>query len=192
MRKIAAVLLILAGGCVSRVVTNTPRSALEQLVLTAAVDRALEKLELPELHGKTLYLDFSNLKGYDAEYVRVASRARFARLASRLVEKPDEADYVVELASGALGTEYKTTLVGMPALPVPQTDLSAPEVPLFRSTEQTGMFKLLIFVHTKGRFIAANQYYARADRDETFVLLWRFHRQDDVREGWERSEKIER
>jgi len=187
-RSVALVLLLVSTGCVSRVVSNTPRTALEQMLLTGAVDRALEKLELPEVRDKTVCLDFSSLKGYDAEYVRVAVRARFAKLGARLVKDPEQADYVAEVASGSLGTEFKTTLIGLPALPVPQTQLTSPEVPLYRSAEQTGMFKLLIFVHADGRFIAADQYYARADRDETFLLFWRLHRKDDVREGWERAE----
>ena len=189
MRKsVAIVLLLLSTGCVSRVVSNTPRTALEQMLLTGAVDRALEKLELPEVRDKKVCLDFSSLKGYDADYVRVAVRARFARLGARLVEAREKADYVAEVASGSLGTEFKTTLVGLPSFPMPQTQLTSPEVPLYRSAEQTGMFKLLIFVHADGRFVAADQYYARADRDETFLLFWRLHRKDDVREGWERAE----
>jgi len=51
-----------ATGCASRHVTNTPRSAIEQLLLSGAVDRALEKFSLPELSGKKLFVDFTNLK----------------------------------------------------------------------------------------------------------------------------------
>jgi len=43
-------------------------------------------------------------------------------------------------------------------------------------------------VHAKGKFVAANHYYAKADRDESFVLWWRFQREDHVREGWERAD----
>ena len=48
--------------------------------------------------------------------------------------------------------------------------------------------KLLIFVHQKGRFVACDQYFAKGDRDESFLLWHRFQRKDDVREGWERAD----
>jgi len=65
-------------GCTSRAVTTTPRSAIEQLLLSAAVDKAMERLEVPEVVGKKVFLDFTNLQAYDAEYIKVATRARFA------------------------------------------------------------------------------------------------------------------
>ena len=64
----------------------------------------------------------------------------------------------------------------------------AAEVPFYRVTEQTAIVKLLIFVHKDGQFIAADQYYAKSDRDESFLLWYRFQRTDDVREGWDRAE----
>ncbi len=184
---VTAVLLCLAG-CSSRLVTNTPRSAIEQMLLTAAVDKALDKLELPEVRGKKVFLDFANLKAYEAEYIKVATRARFAELEATLAEQPEQAELTAEVASGALGTEYKNAVIGLPALPVPNSPIPLPEAAAYKSSEQTGIFKLLIFLHAKGRFVAANQYYAKADRQESFVLWWRFQRKDDVRAGWERAD----
>ncbi|KPK84625.1 MAG: hypothetical protein AMJ81_05125 [Phycisphaerae bacterium SM23_33] len=177
-----------SAGCSSRLVTNTPRSAIEQLLLSRAVDKALDRFELPELADRKVFVDFANLKAYDQEYIKVATRARFAELGATLVEQADQADLVAEVASGALGIEYKNGVVGLPAIPVPNSPVPFPEAPLYRTTEQTGIIKLLIFVHDKGRFVAANHYYAKADRDESFILWWRFQRQDEVRQGWERAD----
>ena len=190
MKCLVIVLLAAAGlsGCSSRTFTNTPRAAIEQLLLSGAVDSALEKFELPQLKGQKVYVDVTNLKAYDVEYIRVAARARICRIGGVLVEKAEEADYTVELASGALGTEYKTGVVGMPSIPVPNSSVPMPEVPLYRKTEQTGIFKLLIFVHARGRFIAANWYYAKCDRDESFFMFKRYQRRDDVRVRWEKTE----
>ena len=182
-----AVWLCMAG-CSSRHVTNTPRSAIEQMLLSAAVDKALAELDLPQVDGKHVLLDFTNLKAYDAEYIKVATRARFAELGAILTDKPDQADLIAEVASGALGIEFKKAVVGLPALPVPNSPLPLPEMAAYRSAEQTGIIKLLIFLHANGRFLAADHYYAKADRDESFLLWWRHQRNDDVREGWERAE----
>lgn len=193
MRRCAAILLLvgMAGGlagCTSRQFTTTPRTAIEQLLLSAAVDRAMARIELPEVSGKTVYLDFSNLSSYDSEYVKVATRARFSELGAVLAESADGADYVAEVASGGLGMEYKTGMIGLPALPVPSSPVPSPELALYRKVEQTGIMKLLVFVHSGGRFVSLHQYYARADRDEGFLLFWRFQGTDDIRQGWERAD----
>ena len=185
---VVALALLCVVGCSSRRFTNTPRSAIEQMLLSAAVDKALERFDLPEIHGKKVLLDFTNLKAYDAEYIKVATRARFSQLGAVLVEKADEADLTAEVASGALGTESKDAVVGLPALPVPNSPVPFPEAPAYRSSEQTGIFKMLIFVHAKGRFVSANHYFAKADRQESFAFGWRRQRKDDIREGWERAD----
>ncbi len=182
------IVLLSAGGCTSRQVTNTPRTAIEQLLLTRAVDKALSKFSLAEIRSKKVFLDFSNLEALGAGYIKTATRARFCKLGATLVEKPDEADLVAEVASGAYGTEYKKSLVGLPALPVPNSPVAFPESAFYKQTEQTGILKLLIFIHAKGKFVAADHFYAKADRTEGFILWWRFQHEDDVRWGWERAD----
>jgi hypothetical protein len=182
------VLLAALAGCTSRQFTTTPRAAVEQLLLSAAVDAAMERLELPEVAGKNVYLDFSNLQAYDVEYIRVAARARFAELGATLVGGPEQADLVAELASGGFGLEYKKGVVGLPSLPVPNSPIPSPELAAYKSVEQTAILKLLVFLRAGGRFIAARHYYAKAERDESFVLFWRHQRRDDVRRRWQRAE----
>jgi len=190
MKRLTLLLIVstLPAGCSSRTLTNTPRSAIEQMLLSGAVDRAMEKLDLPEVDGKDVFIDFNNLKSYDVEYVRVAVRARICQQGATLVEEADDADLIAEVSSGALGVEFKEGLIGIPPLPVPNAPVPIPAAPFYRTTEQTGIVKLLIFLHDRGRFVAANHYYARADRDESFLLWWRFQHADDVREGWERAD----
>ena len=185
---LAVAISAMLAGCSSRVLTNTPRSAIEQMLLSGAVDKALAKFEHPGMAGRKVFVDFANLKAYDAEYIKVATRARFCELGAVLAEKPDDADLVAEVASGALGMEYKSSVVGLPALPVPNSPVPFPEAAAYRSTEQTGIIKLFIFLHEKGKFVAANHYYAKADRQERFILWWRSQRIDDVRTGWEQAD----
>ncbi|MDP6635636.1 MAG: hypothetical protein QGG42_12100 [Phycisphaerae bacterium] len=175
-------------GCTTRTLSNTPRTAIEQLLLTRAVDMAMVKFDMPELADKKVFIDFANLKCYEAEYVTVAIRTRIARTGAELVESAEGADMTIEVASGALAMEYKRSEVGMPPLPVPNSPAPLPAMPLYRSIEQTAIIKLLLFVHTKGRFVASHTYYAKADREEHFILQWRATRKDDVRRGWEQVE----
>jgi hypothetical protein len=176
-------------GCSTRTVTSTPRSAIEQLLLSRAVDKALARFDMPELRGRKVHADFANLQCTDADYVKVALRARMAEQGATLVAAGDKPDYTVEVASGALAMELKKGMVGLPEFPVPQSPVGTPEAPLYRKIEQTAIVKLLIFVHTGGRFVAAEQFYAKADRDESFILWYRFQTKDEVREGWEQADE---
>ena len=191
MRRLTPVALLafVFVGCTSRLVTNTPRSAIEQLLLSGAVDRALAKLELPEVRGKKTFVDLSNLKAYDVEYIRVATRARIGQMGAILVGKVDDAEVVVEVASGGVGTEFKDAVVGLPTFPIPNSPVSTPELNAYKTHEQTGIVKLLVFVHERGRLLTAMHCYAKCDRDESFSLWYRFHQEDNIRQGWEKADR---
>ena len=180
--------LMIFTGCSSRTVSNTPRTAIEQMLLSVAVDTALDKFHLPEVENKKVYIDFTNLEGVDSGYIKVAVRARFAQLDASLTGKPDEAELITEVASGCLGTEYKNFIIGIPSIPVPGSPATLPELSLFRKVEQTGIMKFLIFVHRNGQFVSLDQYYARADRDESFFLWHRSQQKDNIRESWEKAD----
>jgi hypothetical protein len=188
-RLIPAVLILIhLAGCSTRTISSTPRTAIEQMLLSTAVDTALEKFELPQVRGRKVYVDLTNLTGNDAQYMKVAARARFAEIGATLTATPDQAEFIAEIASGCLGTEYKSFIIGIPSIPVPGSPAPMPELSLFRQVEQTGIMKFLIFVHAEGRFVALDQYYARADRDETFLLWHRSQQKDDIRESWEKAD----
>lgn len=172
----------------TRAVSNTPRTAVEQLLLSSAVDRALGKLELPMIRGRKVHISFEHLNAVDAEYIRMATRVRLAQIGGLLVTKSEEADYTVEVASGGLGTEYKAMQIGLPPLPMPNSPIPTPEANLYKTDERTGIFKLFIFVHQEGKFVASAHYYAKADRREHFILFWQFTTYDDIRTGWESAD----
>jgi hypothetical protein len=185
-------LSVLVIGCASRKFSNTERTAVEQLLLSTAVDNAVGKFHIPQLAGKKTYLDFSNLNCYDAEYVKTAVRARFTEIGTSLVEEQNQADYIAEISSGALGTEYKSSLLGIPPLPVPGSPIPSPQLALASNVEQTGIVKLLVFVHSNGKTVTKEHYYGKAERIERFFLWWRSQPTDDIRKAWEKAdEKLE-
>jgi hypothetical protein len=181
--------LAFAGGCTSRTVSNTPRTAIEQMLLSTAVDRALAKFELPpELKGEKVYLDFSNYESVDGGYVKAATRARFNQLGAIPTTEADEAHFVAELACGGLGTEFKSTLLGVPSIPLPNAPVAMPEAPVLKTTEQTGIFKLLVFIHDRHHVVRVDHFFARADRVEHSLLWVRIKGKDDIRAEWQRVE----
>lgn len=184
-------LLLFLTGCTSRTVSNSPRTAIEQLLLSTAVDKAFDKIRFPELSDKKVYLDFSKLQSYDPEYVKSAFKGYVAQSGATIIEeKTDEADYIVEISCGALGNEYKDTLVGIPALPVPGSPVSFPELALWKSVEQDGIAKFLILVCSNGKVVSKRHYYGKAERDETFFLWMRSQPKDDIRKAWEKADSV--
>ena len=186
---IISILLFALEGCTTRSVSNTQRTAIEQLLLSGAVDNALSKVQLPQLDGAKIYLDFSNLQGYDIEYIKSAVKAQMAENGSIIVEKIEVADYMVEVSCGGFGNEYKESLLGIPALPVPGSPLSLPELSLLKGVEQDGIIKLFIVVYADGDVVSANHYYGKAERDERFFLWMRSQPKDDIREAWEKADE---
>ena len=149
----STICICLLGGCTSRTVSNTPRTAIEQLLLSTSVDKALEKLKLPEITEKNVYLNFADLQAYDVEYVKSAFKAAIAKQCSAIVEKPEDADYIIQVSSGGLGNEYKDTLFGIPGLPVPGSPATLPELALWKRVEQDGIAKFLVTVYSNGKLI---------------------------------------
>jgi hypothetical protein len=190
VREILAVLLtvLCLAGCSSRAVSNTPRTAVEQMLLSVAVDKALEKIDIPQIKNKTIYLDLKNVIGDGANYIKVASRARFAQMGAVLSDSETDVDFTAEIASGCYGTEFKSFIVGIPSIPMPGSPVPLPEAAIYKKVEQTGIAKLIIFVHKKGRLVSLDHFYAKADRDETFSLWHRCQQNDQIRESWENAD----
>ncbi len=182
-------ILTCLAGCSSRTFTNTQRAAIEQMLLSGAVDSALEKLDIPQVADKKVYLDFTNLNCYDVEYVKAAVRARFAEIGANLVEDANSADYTAEIASGALGNEFKSFLVGIPAIPVPGLSTPLPKLALARSIEQSGIAKLLISIYADGKSVSTGHYYGKVERRESFILWLRFQPTDDIRKRWQTADE---
>ena len=180
---------VFLAGCTTRTVSNTPRTAIEQLLLSTAVDTAFNKLSLPKLTDAKVYLDFSNLQSYDSGYAKSVIQAYIALGGAIVLEKPDEADYIIQISCGALGNEYKDTLFGIPGLPVPGSPTTLPELALWKRVEQDGIAKFLVTVYSNGKIISTKHYYGKAERDESFFLWMRSQPKDDIRKAWEKAEE---
>jgi len=121
-------------GCTSRTISNTSPTAIERLLLSIAVDTAFDKISLPQLANAKAYLDYSNLQSYDPEYVKSIFWAHVAAI----VEKPDEADYIIQVACGPLDNECKDTLLGIPPLPVPGSPMTLPDLAYGNMSNRSG------------------------------------------------------
>jgi len=134
-------------GCGSMRETLPGRSAMEQLLMSTAADRAVASMPVEDFRGKAVFIDATNLDAYDRPYVIQRIRYALFMAGSRLVAERSEADVVLEAASGGLSVNRRDYLLGIPGvvIPVPLSggSLVTPELPIFKMILYRGKAKLL-------------------------------------------------
>ena len=89
------------------------------MLLSSAADRAAEAIGKSKPRDSKLYFDTSEFTATDDKYAIGAIRDALLRHGNRLVDKRSDAAVVVEIRSGALATDDRETLVGIPSVTIP-------------------------------------------------------------------------
>ena len=143
----AVVAALLLTGCGSVRETLPARSAMEQLLISTAADRAVAQLPVQPFSNKSVYVDPVNLECQDKPYVLQQIRTVLRAGGARIVDSRDKSEVVLEAASGALSINKRDMLFGFPALPLPLQFsgqvVKLPEVPLWKTITYRGRAKLL-------------------------------------------------
>lgn len=158
--KLGCLILLAAGlaGCSSVKITEPPRTATEQLLLSTAADRALRSADLSMFDGKKVYLDGTYFDSYDPKYVLGTIRDALSRAGAILVPAAANSDVILEARSGALSTDSSSSLIGLPSfgIPIPLTGaIQTPEIAFYKSQKQfsTAKIALLAFANPSGRHL---------------------------------------
>jgi hypothetical protein len=131
--------------CSSERETQPARTASEQLMISSAVDHALDRLHVDIPRGTRIWVNADNFEGYDQKYAVGAIRDHLLRQGALLVADKGQADTIVEIRSGALSTDENSMLIGIPsmALPVPFVGAtSTPELSLLKRSNEKGVAKI--------------------------------------------------
>lgn len=142
--------LAAALGCGTTRSSDTARTATEQMLLSNAIEKSVNGIDLRPLAGRHVYLDTTYLKGVtDENYLVGTLRQHMRAYGLRIEEEKDKAEYVVEARAGALGTNNHSVLIGVPQTNLPNTGLpgvpsSIPELPLAKTTKQSGVAKIAL------------------------------------------------
>ena len=146
MAALAGLSVVYLAGCGTVRETLPPRSAMEQLLISTAADRAVEMMPEEPFTGKGVFVDVSNLECYDKPYVLQRIKEAVAENGGRLVQSPKDADVVLEVASGGLSVNRREYLLGIPELPlmIPGAGgVKTPELAIFKVVSYKGKAKLL-------------------------------------------------
>lgn len=146
----------LASGCGTTRTTNTQRTATEQLLISDAVDRAVQSIDFSKLSGHSVYFDERHLKDVvDDGYLISSLRQHLLASGCILKDVRSQAMFVVEPRAGAIGTDNDELLFGVPATNVPQLTLlsglpsAIPEVPIIKRHHQRGVAKIAVFAYRR-------------------------------------------
>ncbi|HUQ68238.1 MAG TPA: DUF6655 family protein [Planctomycetaceae bacterium] len=128
-------------GCTSARTTNTARTAREQILISNAVDRSLAKIDFTAFQGSKIYVEEKYLDCVDKGYIVGSIRHRAMVNGASLVAKAEDADIVLEIRSGAVGTDTADSFLGTPEIVLPGM-LTLPEVRLIARNNQSAMAKI--------------------------------------------------
>jgi hypothetical protein len=169
----AVALFCLSGCAIEQEISRTPRTAVEQLLLTGAVDRALTNLTLTLPTQASLHLEVSGfyidrarlnmrdqLSGtvqdptVDFLFVRDTVAVTLGRMGYRIRKREDQPAYLVRVAIEALGTMQGLTFVGMPPIQSVVVPFALPELTIYKHQAQSGYarFHLDVFDNLTGDY----------------------------------------
>lgn len=166
-------------GCVFvRYQTETPRSATEQLLLSGAIETAIDRLAWPELTGHAVSVESVALNPQDAPYL-VAVGERHARTLGARVVAREEAELAVQLQAGAIGTASRQSAFGIPSLPTP-FGVPTPQITFLGVTRQRGYarVRLVVFDRDGGRVAESPAVLERKSFDVYSFLFLAVRRND--------------
>jgi len=171
--------LPLMSGCGSFRETFPARSGIEQMLISTAMDRAVEKMPTAWMDGASVFVDDANLDAYDSPYLRQLLRQSVLANGGTLADSRDDASMVLEVASGGVSVDKGNWMFGLPKIPLPipfaGETLVIPEAPLFRLDSYVGKAKLLftpVDAATKAQVREIPVCYGRSRHRFWWILLF--------------------
>lgn len=180
-----AISLLMLIGCG----TTQQRTGTEQLLLSDAVDRTVDQLDLGVLSGRKVFLDttyINPVKGtmfVNADYIISALRHKLTVSGCLVQDSIASADYILEGRVGALGTDSLEVTYGLPASNALSTAANAvagvpalpsiPEISVGKRNAALSTSKIVLFAYHRESGTPVWQSgtaIAKSDAKDTWVL----------------------
>lgn len=170
------VAILLLPACSStREVTNSPRHAIEQLLLSQSLERTFDGFSVPTLKGAVVVIEAEGTSP-DLAIAKALLREELGRQGVQVLDQRERAQYVVKLTVHSIGTEQATTLVGMPATSGGLLPIALPELAIYKVNRQKGYvrYSLGIFELGTGKMVQAMPWRAGSAYYNYFTVLFFF------------------
>ncbi|MDP3090575.1 MAG: hypothetical protein Q8N04_07860 [Nitrospira sp.] len=195
---LVAALAALSVDCaLTQEVSRTPRSAIEQLLLTQAVERSLADLTVPLPEGTTVMVEVSGLQtdrahmhvseedasfavidspSWDLAYVRDAASARLGELGYSIKKTEDDAPYLVRVKVESMGTNQGKTFFGLPPIQSVIIPFALPQITIYQEQDQLAHVRvhLDVYENHSGRFVRATPKYTGSAYYNQYVVFFFF------------------
>lgn len=133
-------------GCATVRVTDPPRTATEQFLLSGAGARAVAQLDFGPMQGRKVFVDTQYFAAAEQPFVLGELRARLLLAGVHLVPLREESEVVMEVRSSGVGIDREDLLVGLPAMVLTSDNtgsisipFTTPEIALLKNIEQWGI-----------------------------------------------------
>ena len=181
-------------GCTSPRITETGRSAVEQMLLSGVVDLGLGRADFSEFAGKKAFIEYDYLAPQvDKPYVQGVFEKQLAKNGVIVSRDAKESDILIQILCGVLATDTTKFTIGLPQLPIPIPDTSLnvaiPELPLFQKLTRSGYGKFGFTVldsKTRKPVKVFGNIMARTSYTNWFIFLIPFKSHDmqmDIKSG---------
>jgi hypothetical protein len=183
----------LMGCALEQEISRTPRTAVEQVILTQAVEQALVNLKVHLPEGVNVDVDATGLESdrsrlhmtnadrgaidrpsRDIFYVRDIVAAELGRRGYRVTARDTESPYLVRVMAESFGTIQGTIFIGMPPVQSVLIPFSLPELTLYKQQSQSGYARLHLDVYDNrtGEFLGSSpKLVGRAYYNQYTVLI---------------------
>jgi hypothetical protein len=153
--------------------SDTARTGLEQLLISSAVDHALNRVDWAPIRGAAVFVETKYLDCVDKNYIILGVHQRLLANGCTLVEKAEDSAVTIELGSGAVGTDRQESFLGIPEISMPSSQVAIPKFALFTREKANGTAKLAILAYdTKSKLPVINMpvAMARSDHNDWSIL----------------------
>ena len=137
-------------GCGTTKWSDTGRTATEQLLISSAMEELIDEYDYYALSNRSVFVKMNSCT--DSEFLRSILRQQLAANGVLVKDKEEEAEYILEVAPGASGTNRYDLMYGIPETTIPSmtgTSTTIPEVALIKRTDQEAQVKLLMWAYNK-------------------------------------------
>lgn len=195
-------LLCVLAGCTTIRVTDPPRTATEQFLITTAAGESIDQLSAELLRDRRVFVDTQYIIpswqttkeqtfAIDASAYRSAEdkgflvgelRARLMKAGIRVAEKREDAEVILEIRSGGLGIDREEFLLGLPSVYIqpregasPAAPSVSPEIAIVKSTKQFGFASVgfVAFWRDTGELLfQSGPFIGRTKREDWWFFGW--------------------
>jgi len=202
-------LLLNGVGCATIRITDTPRTADEEFLLTQAATHAVGKLSLDALRGRSVWLTseyaFSTTRPFEQSfltdevrapqfenaYLIAELRSRLLALGARLAGSRDRCDIVLEVRTGALAINRADFLLGIPALAlggaassgVNNLAVATPDLAIYKNTKQDGYASVAVVGYWRNTgevVVNSGPFVGHTHRYDFFIFGYALEPQGDI------------